>query len=192
MFIGASTGRAGSVWIASVFNKLGFACTHEFFFNARKQPFAWPQVKGEWSAQAVPVLGDYDVPVFHQVRHPLDVVGSYLERGWFGPTELGPENAYMVEHGGIDRKGDPHRELARFYVEWNMLIEEHAGLRWQVEQFDDFWATQVSWRLKLPTRRPMSAVVADRNESERPTVEWTDIPEPERSALKSIADRYGY
>lgn len=153
----------------------------------------WPAQKGEWSAQCVPFLGDYDVPVFHQVRHPLKVIGSYLERGWFDDVALGPQNAFMVEHGGIDRKGNPYRELAKFYVEWNRRIEDHADKRWQVEGFDEGVAAQVSWRLKLPLKRPFEAVgKVNRNKSEHPDVVWCDIPEPERTPLRKMAERYGY
>lgn len=181
------------MWITEVFNRLGFPCTHEFYFNARKYPFSWPATKGEWSAQVVPFLEDYDVPVFHQTRHPLDVIGSYLERAWFGPTELGPENRWMVDHAGVDRQGNPYVELAKFYVEWNRRIETYADMRWQVEQFDDQTATLVSWRLKLPFARPYgSAVVPHKNTSDHHPVGWGDIPEPYRSTLKSVAGGYGY
>lgn len=194
MFLGASTGRAGSVWIARVFNRLGFPCTHEQFFNAKRNPtFEWPARQGEWSAQSVPFLGDHDVPVFHQVRHPLKVIASYRVRGWFDPIDLGPQNQFMVDHAGIDRDGDPLRELARFYVEWNRRIEEHAVMRWQVEGFDDQTAMRVSWLLDRPLKRPLSAaLVAEANTSNHPDVKWCDIPEPERTPLRDLAGEYGY
>ena len=88
----AGAGRSGTLFISRVLTNLGVPCDHEKFFQPTTR--AWPAdfEGGEASWHVVPFLDQRprDVVVIHQVRHPVDVVGSLYGREFFryGAQEL--------------------------------------------------------------------------------------------------------
>jgi hypothetical protein len=84
-FVVAGAGRSGTLYISKVLSELGVPCTHEKHFQPSTRQ--WPEdfSGGEASWHAVPFLEHRprDVAVVHQVRHPVDVVGSLYGREFF-------------------------------------------------------------------------------------------------------------
>lgn len=142
-FVGVSTGRSGSRWIAEVMNRAGIACTHEQVFVAERfgphgdvAP-AWDRPElGEWSAQVVPLLDGVEAGrVWHQVRDPLRVVGSLMSFGLFQhPNEHGLSGKFIVSRVG--RTGDPLADVVRYVADWLERCDAAASLRWRVEDVD--------------------------------------------------------
>ena len=191
-FLGVSTGRAGSVWVSKVFNRAGLKCSHEQVYNARRfhngQP-SWntPGRLGEWSAQAVPFLEDYTGVVFHQVRHPLKVIASYVHRGTFESPSV--EARFIIDHSGVS--GSPVEMAARFWVVWNRLCEKRADVRWRLETFDAATLEKAGDMLGVPVINPTEALgVPPANTSPAPPLVWDDIPN--RSEVSELAAEYGY
>jgi hypothetical protein len=185
----------------------GIPTQHEQHFRADRytdgRPKPWDSPKlGEWSVQAVPFLSSYpDVWVFHQTRHPLKVIGSYLEFGLFDRVNrLGRQGAWLRQQANISGH-DPLLEAVRFYVSWNARCETRRNryLRWQVEEVTPVLIGQLCSVLRVPRRQndidhafgQLPTNVNTRHNAR--TLEWDDLPAaPDTTALRLMADRYGY
>lgn len=185
----------------------GIPTSHEQHFRADRYeggiPGRWDSPKaGEWSAQAVPFLAAYpNVWVFHQTRHPLDVIGSYLDFGLFDRiNRLGVQGAWLRAEAGIQGH-DPLWEAVRFYVNWNLRCEQdrHKYLRWKVEDVSEVLVGQLCDLLGFPRRddeivRAFGQVPTNLNTRHTAQqVGWSDLPSGEYTdRLHELAERYGY
>lgn len=204
-YLGVSTGRAGSTFIARVMNRAGIRTLHEQHFIATRfedgRPKPWDRdARGEWSAQAVPFLDDYDCWVFHQVRHPLRVIDSYLHFGLFAnPIRFGRQGRFMAEHAGITG-GNPLGELVRFYVDWNRRCERPRRYkRWRVEDVSPSLIVKLGGLLGVDVPVGAAAVALDEvptdTNTRRPehSLTWDDLPDTgDTLELMEMAGRYGY
>lgn len=213
MFLGVSTGRSGSVFTHTVFGKVGIPTQHERWFNAaRNNPMRrWPHGSdfGEWSSQAVPTLMRYNCQVFHQVRHPLDVIGSYLGWGmWKDPEQFGPEAAFVASRTPeVLEFDDEVARIALFWIVWNERIEAYAGRRywrWRIEDMnpDLLVAAAAVLGRSIPRHTARNALASTSKTTNR-----TPTKPPKRVTasyvrrrcgreladwLTATADRYGY
>lgn len=71
------TGRSGSGYIAQVLREAGVPCGHEEWWNPQHVHTDGLLIDSSWCALAIG-LDRYKGHVFHQVRHPLDVVSSFM------------------------------------------------------------------------------------------------------------------
>lgn len=198
--IGASTGRAGSVWIATVMHNAGIPVLHETHFNGDRclatQPDVWDHREvAEWSAQAVPYLGSWDVTVWHQVRHPLDVTASYLKFGLFEfPERFGRQGQVIFDR--FDLTGDPTTDAVRFWVDWNRRIEPHATRRWRVEDVDADLIVEAGTDAGVQVDRDKAVQALQDTPRQLNTAGPTLHPvlpdHPATEALFDMACRYGY
>lgn len=83
-FVVTGSGRCGTSWISRALTQAGVACGHEQVFNA--DTFGvWPDdLRADSSWMAATGMDVVDVPVVALVRHPLLVVKSFVEIGFFG------------------------------------------------------------------------------------------------------------
>lgn len=201
-FIGVSTGRVGSKYTARVFESSGIPTTHETVYTAHHLEDGLPDWTrpelGEWSAQVVPFLDDFDGVVFHQVRHPLKVIASYLDFGLFhNPARHGAEGLFMARHANITGE-DPIGEASRFYWEWNRLCEAHATKRWRVEEVSIDTIQEAAEMVGAEVhaaqiREVLADTPKDMNTRARDnSVDWSDIPDDWRPRVENMAERYGY
>lgn len=202
-----STGRAGSQYIARMMELAGIPTQHEQHFRADKYdnglPRRWDSTKvGEWSVQAVPFLPAYrGVFVFHQVRHPLRVIGSYLDFGLFDRiNRLGVQGSWLRSQANISGH-DPVADAVRFWVDWNVRCETgHPNyLRWKVEDVTPVLLGQLCDLLGYPRRqadidRAFGQVPTNVNTRHTAqTVGWDDLPDSQHTeTLRLVARRYGY
>jgi len=185
----------------------GIPTQHEQHFRADNYdngfPRRWDSPKaGEWSAQAVPFLDGYpDVWVFHQTRHPLDVIGSYLDFGLFDRiNRLGVQGSWLRSQADINGH-DPVADAVRFYTYWNRRCESDRVryLRWKVEDVNPVLVGQLCDLLGYPRReddigRAFAQVPTNLNTRHTARdVLWDDLPDgPDKETLQVCAARYGY
>lgn len=127
------TGRHGSGYVARVLCAAGVPCGHEQWWNPHHARVPGLAVDSSWCA--VPFLRWYSGAVWHQTRHPLDVISSLVKLPNWGQyltlaeTVTGPLPGEVVD------------AAVRTYVTLNAECERRAGetlgaRRWQVEHVD--------------------------------------------------------
>ena len=126
-------GRSGTGYAAALLTAAGAPCGHEQVFTGR--PEAWPVLatgKADSSWFAVPHLSrQRDAYVVHQVRHPLDVVASWLANGSL-------QSRFVRRYLGLWcpealREPTPEHGVLRYWVNWNRQAAKHADQRWHVD-----------------------------------------------------------
>lgn len=208
-FIGVSTGRAGSVYIATVMNRAGISCTHELAYVAQNfstsahgvpSPPTWNRAElGEWSAQVVPILAlERPKHVWHQVRDPLNVVASLLAfRLFHNPQPHGFQGQYMRSF--ITLTGEPMRDAVRFTVTWLERCEQVSTAMWRVEdvnvellvQLGDMLDVEVS---EETARRAIQSTSRTKNRKQTPQpLGEKDLPlGDDTRRLLELRRSYGY
>lgn len=133
----------------------------------------------------------------HQVRHPLDVVASFVGRRFFsGDPAADPFLHFARTHVALT--GNDVVDSMRWYVEWNERCEAHAALRYRLEDIDAALPGVLAALGKdVPLERQRSALAmmprtVNRRGGPTPMV-WSDLPAGrERDRLWAAAGRYGY
>jgi hypothetical protein len=198
-FIVVGTGRCGTMYISEVLTKMGIPCGHEWVYSPGPRRNPHIEILGDSSAQAVPFVPEFEGFVFHQVRHPLKVIGSFLGFNLFKDYRwFGADGDFMAEH--FHFTGDELGDAMRYYVEWNTRCERsHRYMRYKVEDVDR--ALLRTMARAIGEKVPDAAI--DRALAEIPTnchtldnhqpVTWADLPECKaKKDLMEIAVRYGY
>jgi hypothetical protein len=156
-FVVTGCGRSGTMYTARVLTAAGLPCSHEFVFSPDGgDPGALESGKGEASWLAVPSLdqGWPEGVVFHQVRHPEDVIRSFLGLGFFDPGpsrvrywreqsrrwatvpirfRLGPRPTrdyiwFVKRHEpGVFASEDPAVRAAEYWLRWNQRAGASAN-----------------------------------------------------------------
>lgn len=195
----ASTGRSASGYIAALLNAVDIPAGHEQWFN----PFdiRTPDLKVDSSWCAIPHLDTYDGIIWHQTRHPLDVISSYAAR-W---DQTGP---YWDLKRQTFRKatGNLIIDAAAVYIDANQRIEAANPLRrWKVEAVTPTLLTELGRRLgiKVTSYKAAHAIATtptttnqhrDRYTTRR--LDWDDLahelPTPLWDELIETTARYGY
>lgn len=152
------TGRCGTGYAAHLLTSMGFPCGHESIFTTKGLEEALKRINREieptisdtmvnrsenWvnvsnivadsSYLSAPFLDEEvlkDTKIIHIIRHPLDVIGSFvLEGGYF--SENPPEHSlefqnFIKKYVPVvyDNNYNAFDRGAIFYIEWNKLIEK--------------------------------------------------------------------
>lgn len=214
-FLITGCGRSGTQYIARLLCGLGIPCGHETVFNPTNLASGridWPPAyTGESSWLAAPfvnVLPD-SLTFFHQVRHPLAVVRSFLRIGFFSHAK--PFSNYsdwaiaQVPQLGI---GDEVERCFRYWLYWNKLVEQqaekagHELRRYRIEDFDMERLQELVGTTGLrvePSAAESALSGSDRSlhtfgdRSRDGDTNWQSLPD---GALKDevleLAARYGY
>lgn len=199
----------------------GLSCSHEGFFNFDEPEIIWQRVLGEAEAtesgislrrgaapkersadasyMAMPYLDDprlSDTPVLHIVRHPLDVISSFvLDLGYFGGDK--PDDYHDIWENWISKhwnspNSNAATNAADYYVFWNRQISRKASNchRIRIEDGID------SKSLEFLGATGWDTAVIDANSfryrrTQRP-IQWNDIDQPQRSDLIKLTKEYGY
>lgn len=81
-FVITGSGRCGTTWISRALTRVGVPTGHEAVFHPGEP--VWPEdIRGDSSWVAACKLDEVDEPVALLVRHPLAVVKSLMEIGFF-------------------------------------------------------------------------------------------------------------
>lgn len=178
--------RSGTRYTAEVLRQMGVKVEHErmgrdgtvsSWFTV--DDYYYPRAHGGRRADF-----EFDC-VVHQVRHPLDVIGS-LE------TAMNPAWWHWQQaHTGISKESD--YPGARFWLAWNEMCEQQpTDLAYRVEAMDEAWVG-LSWLL-FGEVRSLPSVSKEMGRLRRPnrkTPSWDDLG-PYAEDVKKKAAEYGY
>jgi hypothetical protein len=124
-------GRSGTKYTSFVLRRLGLDVPHERL--GRHGVSAWDAAgpaRGRPYGPTEPVRFEH---VFHQVRHPLDVIPSV--------TTFGPESWAYICATTPCRPDEPVLvRAARYWVAWNDRVETIATWRYRVEELPSVFA----------------------------------------------------
>lgn len=191
--------RSGTAYTAALLTACGWWCSHERHFSeGRTWPLRPATIESSWAA--APELPGLDAHVIHQVRHPLAVLASCTARATFNGKMRPSARWARKQHPRIVRKtDDPLMRVMRYWVEWNLLVEPHAELRWRVEDLKpDLVAAALTARGRPTTvgraAAAMDLIPRDINHVHTVTpLTWADLPDkPLTVRLRDMAERYGY
>lgn len=200
------TGRCGTRYASHVLQASGVRCGHEQVFTFRvalgiRQP-RWATFTADSSWLAVPSL-PVKARTILLVRHPLDVVHSMLQLGWFADDKRKDVARVIYRHRPVIQAETtrPDKALA-MWVHWNTCALPYA---FDVVRFEDMVRDPAA--LLAPagvTGRPTAAALAeiladparvntkDDKKTLTPRPAWDDFrPELARAALRT-ASMFGY
>lgn len=196
-FIISSTGLSGTRWISQVFTALGLRCGHEFHLCAKYMPRWHPAIVAESSWASAPLLGLFKCPVFHQVRHPLGFINSNTKMVAVTPGDPSKFSQFWSRYcTDLDPSGGI-RTAMQIYIQWNLMIEKHAVLRWRLEDLNGEVLSQachLAGGQQTPDECQQTiARTPPSNSKKKHTYTASDLPDcPELVELQDMAKRYGY
>lgn len=128
------SGRCGTTWMARALTRVGLPCGHEDVFNPWESD--WPDhLRADSSWVASCQLDQVDVPMVLLVRHPLSVVKSLVEIGFFG-WDVGNDyheplrEAFPEVYGW----GTPQDSALEMWVQLNMAALSRAEMILRFEE----------------------------------------------------------
>lgn len=207
------TGRCGTGYLSQVLTSIGVNCTHEGVFNPNwaddpghppveelrrrvrlNQDNAWWGWQAEASWLAAPYL---DIPelegctVVQLTRHPKPTIDSNVRMGAFGPRYQKYTDFQLQFLPDLLDYETIAERAAYYYVRWNQMIEPYADIRWRVEDS----TIELLDRLGLDWKdKPIygNKRYNTRGWDKKSDVDLDGLPEPLRSELQEITERYGY
>ncbi len=137
-FVVTGTGRCGTALCMIVLKQMGVPASHEAFFTLDRRTFtdldraayaAYPT--NDVALMAAPFLRQIGTPVLHLVRHPVDVVNSFLH------LQLSPAVPHdvtnFINHFVALEGGSAAELWADYWIKWNRLCAAEATVTVQVE-----------------------------------------------------------
>lgn len=200
-WIFTGTGRCGTGYVSKVLQSAGIRCGHEDVFNrAGWEHAAHKMGYGHWEADASWLAAPWlsrvreefpNVCVVHLVRHPRDVIASWLSNGVFGGA-FGPWLKWAVGHlEGWPLDAGEEDVAAWYFCEWTQLVESYADRRIRVEDgpFSIFEAMEM-------TVSPIEGVFDDTRYNHRAEIvrvpDLRELREPWCSAMLEWCEEWGY
>lgn len=202
-FVIVGTGRSGSTYISRLLTNSGIPCGGESWWNPKMRR----DDRGRWDHR--PIVGDssccalgqgldgYEGMVFHQIRHPLDVIRSYTR-------------APVVEpHLSIFQKlipdADPTDVLGfamRFWLASAETAELYTnGGWWRLDQIAPSLIYQIGSLIKVPVdRRDVARAfretpVNSHSYDQHDQMTWDRLAEHDdklTGQIQEVAGRYGF
>jgi hypothetical protein len=126
-------GRSGTNYVAKSLSSIGLPFSHEGF--PQKGLAAWPLAVRHDGPMPWMLFKQSDVtfkPVFHQVRHPLDVIAStqtFATSSW----------RYIKNYIPLDEGDSLLLRCMKYWHHWNLKAEEIAEWRYRVESFSEIF-----------------------------------------------------
>lgn len=191
--------RSATTYITRVIKSIGLDCRHEQQ-RATEAWVGWQYVVDAHYDDLHGIAADHEWEhIFHQVRHPLKVIGSGTVWG-FKPVAWD----WLEKHGQarlpagtfvIPRDTAMHNWMV-FWLGWNRLIEQRAEWRYRVEDIrdgTDTWAEFLG-RLDIPPRACPGHPHNVNCRAHR-QLTWDDLiacDAPLAGQVREMAERYGY
>lgn len=197
-FVITGTGRCGTGYLANAMMYNRIRCGHEALFTPEgRSPN--PFLRGDSSWMAAPHLEHFSGYVLHVVRHPLDVINSFVGIDFFGPTDHGVYREFAEKHAPeVFEYESPVERAMAWYLVWNRRIEPWSHKRVRVEDVtgDDLFdivryagAHHAPWEIA----QNLAHVPKDVNHRRRADITWAELPNDDLKAeLEQMAKEYGY
>jgi hypothetical protein len=191
-FVVLGTGRSGSGYISQVLTASGIKCGHESWWNPHGRRQRGLVGDSSWCALALIDWKKYTGQVFHQVRHPLDVISSYVYRQSF----TSPFAKIKLPLLAVDPGGDPLRYGCRIWLDLNRRSAELTDFRWQVERVDSALVRRIGEAVGVAPRNVQAAIEvvskAYNSHGTQRRLPWNRLPRDLVDEIESLAHDYGY
>lgn len=181
--------RSGTLYTATVLRNAGIDAGHERAVNIKgSRELEDGEVEVSWEAAPLG-LAAYTV---HQVRHPLQAIGSSAARQTFDWDHRRSAWGYYAARffPEIATEPTPLLRAARYWLAWNGAIK--ADMRWQVETLK---AAQLNKALAQAGHKvPTAAALRETehvHESDAAPIEWGQLGHLEEP-IRALAAEYGY
>lgn len=177
------TGRCGTGYVSKLLTASGIPCGHEEVYTPLGIQNR-PDLVAEASWCAVPFLKDFQGRIVHLVRHPMDVIRSFLGIRFFTQDLASPHRRFAGRH--FRRSGDPMTDDMRWWVVLNSRTEAHAHVRIRLEDLPGALPELVG-RPVTPGPEP------DRGTNHRHRAPVQALPDgPLKTKIRRMGERYGY
>ena len=191
-FVILGSGRSGSGYISRVLSAAGIPCGHESWWNPHGRRQRGLLGDSSWCALAQVDRSTYSGQVFHQIRHPLDVISSYVHRHTF----TGPFAQLKLPLLAEDPSGDPLRYACRVWLDLNRRSAELTTTHWRVEDIDIQLVQQIGAAVGTAPVNVESAIQSvptsyNSHDTSR-RLGWQDLPRDLFDEIEAMAQQYGY
>ena len=204
-FVVTGSGRCRTKWVSEALTRAGVPCGHEAVFGPH-EPSPWSEepLLGDSSWMAATMLDEIQEPVALLVRHPLAVIQSWVDIGFFshdtGNPTHGPLRRFAPELYAPGRS--PADQAAGMWhrLTYAGLIRAEMVLR--VEQFDTWMlARLIGWAGGQPRNAALAYAETppcNRHELSReiagaqPSLRWSDLSPDEARPAAELAKTLGY
>lgn len=156
-FAVTGSGRCGTTYLSHLLTAAGHYCGHEQVYTRRHaitgEPPQWGDFRADSSLLAVAHL-PLDVPMVLMTRHPLSVVRSFQEIGYYSHNHDNPfHNATRAICPAIYDEPTPQDSALRMWLHWYTAALPHAELRFKIERFGTAeFARLLGWAGLNPSR----------------------------------------
>lgn len=135
-FVVTGCGRSGTKYMAHLLSAAGVECGHERAYNANRRGEWDPGQRADSSWMAATYL-PLDVPVVLLVRHPLAVVKSWTEIGFFD-VDIGNPTHSPLEHAApwVYEYGQPADRALAMWLTLTATVLSHAEMIVRLEWLD--------------------------------------------------------
>lgn len=143
-FVVVGSGRCGTKYLSELLTAMGVSCTHESVFNADGVSEWGPDQRADSSWMATTMLDQVDVPVVLLVRHPLMVVRSWVEIGFFTHDLDNPTHGPLVKFAPeVYEFREPHDRALAMWLRLNRAALGRAELLVRLEHLGDAGVTRL-------------------------------------------------
>lgn len=190
-FVVVGCGHSATRYMSRFFTQLNIPCGHEDIFS-RDGILENETLVGDASWRAMPHLKDFKGVIFHQVRHPIPVLSSFI---WLGKNRgLDEWKPYVdvdcpVEVGAM-----------RVYSRWNQMCEQgNPYFRYQIEDITAELMFSFCFVIGMPRSFDDIQLLIEKMPRKinfhykHKVISWDDLPDcDEKQELYKTAKRYGY
>jgi hypothetical protein len=189
-------GRSGTTYIAELLTLCGLDVPHEELGDDGCS--SWYMAVEDYNSPFGPGTRDAHFKhIFHQVRHPLDVITS-----WFynipENIETKPTWDFLYAHILEIKKKDTHLvKCAKYWYYWNLRAEEKAEWRYKIEDMEIIFP-EMCQRLGVPVNfEALHKIPKDVNKWKKlKRITWYDLKMGLNSKdfknIQKLAVKYGY
>jgi hypothetical protein len=197
MIIGC--GRSGTKFTNELFEANGFQVGHEqlgkdgivsWTLVPDTDKRAWmPSIpKGKLWIPSFKELEPLNLPIAHQVRHPLAVVSSMQtakRRDWW----------FISRFLDIEKQDSPILKNMKYWYYWNSMAETKASHSYRIENIENEF-DRLCHIATFPIRSQVTFdVKTSVNAREHDDVTWNDLDKEDKELarrIRGLARRYGY
>lgn len=137
-FVITGSGRCGTLWMSHALTAAGVPCGHERVFNGTGISEWEEGVRADSSWMAATRFDQIDMPVVLLVRHPLAVVKSWVEIGFFGWDIDNPTHGPLyAAYPWIYDRPSPQDRALDMWLSLTSATLARAELVLKIEQMTD-------------------------------------------------------
>lgn len=189
-----SCGRGGTNYMAKLLQMSGLDVGHECYGDYGR--VAWPFTVGGYRYDGVPMeIGEY-AHTFHQVRHPLKVIESWMN----DVSDIdGIHWLFIRKHiPEIEEEDSLIIHCAKYWYYWNLKAEKISEWRYRIDDFENF-VDEFESRLGISvSREAMQSLSKKTNHwaDHEHKITWQDLqrelPQELYENIIKMTIRYGY